>query len=175
MSQQNREGERKLQYSLCQRQFSTERGRSLHLNACKRQRHGNLSQLVRGERSTVTTVNVSAANASNLQRSSPLCVWGRLTKDDRKQVVDTAYEEIVYRRKKLFLLPSGAAGKSFVREAERLISVWNSGSQQFYDRSLKLVMIMPGLLLQNPSFKSTSKEHALCFGTTLAVMGTRRL
>ena len=53
------------------------------------------------------------------------------------------------------------------REAERLISAWNSGSQKLYDISLKLVMIMPGLLLQKPSFKSTSKEHALCLARRL--------
>ena len=77
-------------------------------------------------------------------------------------MVDAAYEKIIYCRKNLFLLPSGAAGKSFVREAERLISTWNSGSLKLHDISLKLVMIMPGHLLQKPSFKSTSKEHALC-------------
>ena len=98
--------------------------------------------MVSGERSTFTTVNVSAANGSNLQRSSPLCVRGRLTKDDLKQVVNAAYEEIIYWQKNLFLLPSGAAGKSFVREAKRLISAWNSGSQKLYDISLKLVYII---------------------------------
>ena len=110
---------------------------------------------------------MSAANASNLQRSGPLCVWGRRTKDDLEQLVDAAYDEIIYLGKNLFLLPSGAAGKSFVREAERLISDWNSGSQKLYDISLKLVMIMPGLLLQKPSFKSTSKEHAFSFARRL--------
>ena len=58
-------------------------------------------------------------------------------------------------------MPSGAAGKSFVRETERLISAWNSGSEIFHDLSLKLVMTMPALLLQKPSFKSKSKDHTL--------------
>ena len=35
------------------------------------------------------------------------------------QVVDAAYEEIVYWRRTLILRPSGAAEKSFVGEAER--------------------------------------------------------
>ena len=60
------------------------------------------------------------------------------------------------------MLPSGAAGKSFVRETERLTSAWNSGSEIFLDISLKFVMIMPPLLFQKPIFKSKAKDHTLC-------------
>ena len=47
------------------------------------------------------------------------------------------------------------------------IGAWNSDSQTLRDISLKLVMIMPALLLQKPSFKSKSKEHTLCLARRL--------
>ena len=67
--------------------------------------------------------------SSGLQLNSSPCVWGSHTKHDLKQVVNAVYEEIVSWRKNVFPLRSGAAGKSFVRGAERLLRAWNSDSQ----------------------------------------------
>ena len=163
MSQQNRDGERKFPCSLCQRQFSTERGGSLHLNACT-------TLAVMG--TTFGTVNVSAANASNLQRSSPHCVWGRLTKDDLKQVVDAAYEEIMYWRKNLFLLPRGAAGSGFSAKLRECLELWLSKIVRYF---IETCDDHARTSSTKTKFQINIERACVMFGTTLAVMGTRRL
>ena len=70
------------------------------------------------------------------------------------------YEEVVFWRKNLFKLPSGAAGKRYIRETTRLINIWNESNVPLADSALKLVMIMPAVLLQKPSRKSTAKIHS---------------
>ena len=42
-------------------------------------------------------------------------VWGVLSVEDVCQIVNTIDEEFVHWRKNLFVLPSGASGKVFVR------------------------------------------------------------
>ena len=49
---------------------------------------------------------------------------------------------------------SGKAGKAFIRETTR------SDGSALESTSLKAIMIMPGLLLQKPHSKSTTKEHS---------------
>ncbi len=146
---------------------STERGRSLHLNYCRR-KHAGDSQLSQGDSSGAsgTTIFISAEsvanpNDANFSSQSPR-IWGTHTKDDLQQIVNAIYEEIVFWRKNVFMLPSGAAGKAFVKEMTRLVDAWNCESANLHDTALKLVMIMPAILLQKPRLKSQSKEHSIC-------------
>ena len=69
------------------------------------------------------------------------------------------YEEIVFWRKTLFRLPSGAAGKSFVKEKTKLIEIFNENKQPVSEIALKMVMIMPAVLMLKPSRQSTAKQH----------------
>ena len=85
--------------------------------------------------------------------------WGEHTYADLEQTVSSMYDEIVFWRKNLFKLPSGAAGKSFIKEITKLIDIWNGNAQPLCELVLKMAMIMPGLLLQKPSRKSTAKQH----------------
>ena len=75
----------------------------------------------------------------------------------RYQIIH-AYEEIVYMKRNLFDLPKCANGKEFLRELTRLIHEWSSKSPD-RDICLKAVMIMPSLLLQKASVKSTHAEN----------------
>ena len=59
----------------------------------------------------------------------------------------------------MFKLPSGAAGKSYIKETTKLIEFWNENKQPMKEIALKMVMIMPAVLLQKPSRKSTAKQH----------------
>lgn len=56
--------------------------------------------------------------------------------------------------------PSGAAGKKIVTETTKWIEYWNADATYYKEIALKVIMIMPALLLQKPSFKSTSKQHS---------------
>ena len=60
------------------------------------------------------------------------------------------------------MLPSGAVGKKFVSETIKWIEYWNHDVVNFEDIALYVLMVMPALLLQKPTFKSTSKEHSQC-------------
>ena len=85
--------------------------------------------------------------------------WGELRPTELVQSINAIYNEIVFFKKNLFKLPSGAAGKEYIRETTRLLNMWIDNIQPFSDIALKLVLIMPALLLQKPSRKSTSKQH----------------
>ena len=58
----------------------------------------------------------------------------------------------------MFYLPSGPTGKTFIRELTRLIESWTNNTE-ICDIALKALMVMPALLLQKPTRKSTAKQH----------------
>ena len=45
-------------------------------------------------------------------------MWGEHTLKDLEKVINAVYEEVVKWRKNILLLPSGAAGKSYIRETK---------------------------------------------------------
>ena len=67
-----------------------------------------------------------------------------------------AYDEIFHWK---LLLPSGSARKSFVREITKLLQAFASGST-LEDTALKASFVMQILLLQKPSQKSKTRDHA---------------
>ena len=62
--------------------------------------------------------------------------------------LNSAYEKIVHWKKNLFILPSGAAGKRYVKEVTRLMKLWIQDTP-LKSMSLKAVHVMPVLFLQN--------------------------
>ena len=72
--------------------------------------------------------------------------------------LNTAYEKIVFYKQNIFKLPSGTAGKEFIREMTRLLRQWSSKSA-LRDVAWKCIMVLPALLLQKPSKESKSKDH----------------
>ena len=96
-----------------------------------------------------------------------LKVWGDHSLAVVKQILDVIYEEGVYWRRNLFLLPTGAAGKKYITETTRLIEIWNQKVDPLKDISIEAVMTMPMLLLQKPSLKSKAKDHSECLNRRL--------
>ena len=70
------------------------------------------------------------------------------------------YDEIVQWKRNLFKVPSGNAGKAFVRELTRMFNAYAEGSA-LECVAMKAAMTMPALLLQKPSSRSKAREHAL--------------
>ena len=73
--------------------------------------------------------------------------------------IDQEYEEMVTWRKNIFLVPTGKAGKTFIK----LISEWLNNfniANSFQGIAIKVVMILPNLPLQKPSSTRKSKEHS---------------
>ena len=59
------------------------------------------------------------------------------------------------------------AGKKFISETTKWIEFWNQGVNAYKDIALKVLMVMPALFLQKPSFKSTAKQHSQCLSKRL--------
>ena len=71
----------------------------------------------------------------------------------------SVYSEIVYWKKVLFLLTTGAAGKGLIEETIRLVNSWTY-KLDLETIALKTLMIMPCLLLQKTFLNSKSKENS---------------
>lgn len=158
------------QCDLCPRTFATNHGKNIHLSTCRKRLGSSQPNPSTTGQQTQSNGNDLNNNAfSFMQCSQPETqIWGSLTKEDVYHTIDQIYNEIVYWKRNLFMLPSGAAGKKFISETTKWIEYWNNDSIYFRDIALKVLMVMPALLLQKPSFKSTSKEHSLCLSRRLA-------
>ena len=153
--------------ALCNKVFSTDKGRSIHLSTC-RFKHRTVPSAEITARTAAAVVVPPVPNETALpDRPPPAPVWGQMTAIEVKRSVDKIYDEIVYWRRNVFLLPSGSAGKNFVNEMTRLIEAWNTGVSPLNDFAIKAVMIMPSLLLQKPSYKSGAKQHTECLARRL--------
>ena len=73
--------------------------------------------------------------------------------------IGSVYSEIVYWKKVLFLLTTGAAGKGLIEETIRLVNSWTY-KLDLETIALKALMIMPCLLLQKTFLNSKSKENS---------------
>ena len=134
----------------CIKSFKTKRGLKTHV-----------TRIHPGMKQTPECFN-QATSASDQHHTSDESnadfLWGDFTYSVFSDNLDHVYEKIVFMRQNLFKVPSGAAGKKYIREITRLISSWNTNSN-LKDIAWKCVMVMPALLLQKPSSKSKAKEH----------------
>ena len=73
--------------------------------------------------------------------------------------LDSAYDEAVKWRKNVFKIPSGKAGKEFIKLQSQWLSKFNN-EDSFMGISLKVVMTLPMILLQKPSASSKAKDHS---------------
>ena len=85
--------------------------------------------------------------------------WGELDGTTMQTIINECYNEIVRWKRNLFKVPSGKAGKSFVKELTRLLIAFAEASA-LEAIALKAVFVMPALLLQKPHKRSKAKEHS---------------
>ena len=150
--------------SICSRVFSTARGLKQHFKCCQK-KHSPLAasadtttfSLASSQQELETVPTTVTADATNLLSHIIANVWGVHSSEDIWQIGSSIYEEIVFWRRNVFKLPSGAAGKRYIKETTRLIEIWNSNKMPLADIAIKMNMDMPAVLLQKPSRKSTSK------------------
>ena len=139
-------------YYICKPTFQTNRGLLQYLNTCRRKQAANATNVVNDEE----VDDISRANGDGeLSTGTDLLHWnnGYISIKD----VNHAYEKIVYWRKNLFMVPSGAAGKKFINETTKMLNFWTDNSP------LNLIahkaLHVPALLLQKPSKTSKSKDN----------------
>ena len=155
--------------NLCPRDFNTNHGRNIHLSSCRKKfSQEDLTTRLQNSQQEQVQANVNNTAGSQITSSSiEPKLWGDHTKDDIHHKIDVIYEKIAFWRRNLFKLPSGAAGKKFISETTKWIEFWNQDVNEYKDIALKVLMVMPALLLQKPSFKSTAKQHSQCLSRRL--------
>ena len=113
----------------------------------------------------VTTPTVNDPPADHFptypQVNSPCFKWGNIDGIMFQNAVNCAYNEVVHWRRNIFKVPSGKAGKSFVRELSRLFRAYAEGTA-LESVALTAAMTLPSLLLQKPHRSSKAKEHTQC-------------
>ena len=72
-----------------------------------------------------------------------------------KKEIHDAYKKMSVWRKNIFQLPKGNVGKQFIYELTKAIDLWNNNSPQ-RDIALMMFMVLPNLLLQRVSAKSST-------------------
>ena len=93
-----------------------------------------------------------------------LVKWGKVNGVDitvSMNVINEAYNEVVYCRKNLFLVPYGKIGKDFIDELTLLINDWIYETERQHD-ALKTLFLLQTVSLQKPGPRSNAKEHQDC-------------
>ena len=88
----------------------------------------------------------------------PDFLLGEKTGEVFSQLVSSAYEKVVHWRHNIFLIPSGKAGKAFVRELARLYQAYADASA-LECIALKACSVLQCLLLQKLHAKSKFKDY----------------
>eukprot|EP00794_Sanderia_malayensis_P000835 gene836-131_t len=95
-------------------------------------------------------------------------IWEKLDPSAFEYDISNAYENIVYWKKNMFLLPSGKSGNDFIDEMTTLICESNNNSP-VKPIALKALMVIPCLLLKKPSRTSKAKDHLTAFERRLTL------
>ena len=148
--------------SSCDKSYRTQRGLNQHRAksmSCKTSQSvadEHLSKV--NEQKIVNTEPVEQILPVVEENEKVLYTWGKYRDVEFEENVCFAYEQIVYWKRNLFMLPTGKAGRLFIDEITKLIRAWVEESP-LKRISMKAIMIMPSLLLQKPSKTSKSKDH----------------
>ena len=108
----------------------------------------------------VTQPNLTIVSSKSISLATDTC--DNIRNENKMFIEDkinSAYNKIVYGKKVLFLLPTGAAGEGFIDEMTRLVNCWTY-KLNFEAIPLKALIIMPDLLLEKASLNSKSKENS---------------
>jgi len=86
--------------------------------------------------------------------------WGDLSGlDDITLVIEDINARITTWRANMFELPRSQAGKDFVKEATRLLKLFNTRTR-WEPLAINILLIFFPMMLQKPSARSKSKDHS---------------
>ena len=108
-------------YHKCKRTLKSAGGLKNHLRTCI-SNDKSVHEYTPLRNVTVNKSNTMQNNTKINTLMEPI-IWGKLSLSDLTQVTNSAYEEIIKWRKNLFLVPSGASGKTFISECTRLDNI----------------------------------------------------
>ena len=131
----------------CERTFRSNRGLNQHLRSFK-QNIGSEYEPAKERHECIETTNTTGSTTTwSAPQKSYTC--GNYPSHVFEANVSTVYEQLVYWKKNLFLLPSGKAGKQYIDETTKLMNEWLPESP-VKDIAFKAIKIMSNLPLQKP-------------------------
>ena len=89
---------------------------------------------------------------------TPASNMNNLTGEEFVRHINTAYNTIIKWRPNLLKLPTGKAGKVFIKELTKWLELFNNNSE-FRSIALQVYHTLPALLLQKPTRNSKAKDH----------------
>ena len=81
-------------------------------------------------------------------------------------VINEAYNKVLYCRRKVFLVPYGKKGKDFIDELTLLINDWSYETERQHV-ALKVFFLLQTVCLQKPGPNSKAKGHQECLKNRL--------
>ena len=116
---------------------------------------------------------VTTKNSSNRAKRS--VKWGELKGLEAiRNKIEFLHSKIVTWKKNTFEVPRGKAGEDFVKEATRLLTLFNYRSD-WESVALNLLVIFFPLMLQKPSARSKTKDHSRYLSKRLLLWSEGRL
>ena len=84
--------------------------------------------------------------------------WNTVPERIHQKDLEETYNQVVYWRKNIFMVPTGAARKKVIDGISRLLNLWTNGTP-LKNIALTAIHVMLAPLLQKPSKNSKAKEH----------------
>ena len=138
----------------CERTFRSNRSLNQHLRSCK-QNIGSKYELAKERHECIETSTNTTGSTTTSSAPRKSYTWGNYPSHVFEVNVSTAYEQIVYWKKNLFLLPSGKAGKQYIDETTKLMNEW------FQESPLKDVTFKAIMTMSNPSCRNPQRNQKL--------------
>ena len=139
----------------CERTFRSNRGLNQHLRS-RKQNIGSECEPAKERHECIETSTNATGSTTTSSAPQKSYTWGNYPSYIFETNVSTVYEQVIYQKKNLFLLPSGKGGKQYIDETTKLMNEWLQESP-LKDIAFKVIMVMPNLLLQKPSKNSKAK------------------
>ena len=139
------------------RNFRTNKGLLQHLNTCRRKNN------------TVPNVEVNIDNESAVvqedltrqDRERKTFYWNTVPRSVYQEDLEEAYEQIVYWRKNVFMVPTSTSGKKFFNKTTIHFDQWTNDTPLKSIAFKAIINVMPDLLQQKPSRKSKAPGHLI--------------
>ena len=132
----------------CERTFRSNRGLNQHLRSCK-QTIRSKYELAKERHECIETSTNTTGSTTTSSAPQKSYTWGNCPSLVFEANVSIVYEQIVYWKKNLFLLPLGKAGKQYIDETTKLMNEWLQESP-LKDIAFKTIMIIPNPSCGNP-------------------------
>ena len=116
------------------------------------------SLVVSDSRTNGSDPSLTSDDSATAPQFSTNYEWGRLNSKQFHKAISSPYEETVFWKRNIFLIPSGRSGKTFVQQLARLFRAYADASE-LEDIAMKAIVVYQILLSQKPCKSSRSKDH----------------